>query len=181
MANRRRGERSAACTAALLAAGAVLIGETRAGEAARPIAASYAPVAAVRPADRLDPAAALDRINAFRAQNGLGPLVLDAALSRAATDYAGELSRRRLLSHIGADGGTPFDRALAAGYDALTLGENLAAGQRTLDAVIEGWTRSPDHRRTLLMAEGVHVGLGLVYDPQSEYRTVWTMLVAEPF
>ena len=42
------------------------------------------PEYAARPVQPLDPQAALTAINAFRAENGLKPLALDARLSRAA-------------------------------------------------------------------------------------------------
>lgn len=130
---------------------------------------------------RLQPERALAAINAVRAQNGLTPLSLDPTLTRAAYDHARELAARDDISHYGVNGSTPVTRVAAAGYSAVTTGENLAIGQRRFDDVLEGWLASPSHRRTIMQETVQHAGLALVEDPDTTYRTFWAMVVAEPF
>ena len=140
------------------------------------LAASYQ-----SPAQRFDVAAAVVAINDIRRREGVSPLSLSEELMIAAEAYSRELSHRDELSHYGADGSTPMTRVAATGYDAVLTGENLASGQRKFDDVLSGWLSSPSHRRTLLQENVSDIGLALAYDPDTAYRTFWTMVVAEPF
>src|SRR3972149_6667560 len=60
------------------------------------------PEYAAKPVQPLDPEAALAAINAFRAENGLKPLVLDDRLSRAAAMQSEEQAGRSWIGHSGA-------------------------------------------------------------------------------
>lgn len=141
-----------------------------------PTLASYA-----SPADRFDVQIAVGRINDLRREAGLPALRLSRELSDAAQHHAVDLARRDDISHYGADGSTPVTRVARTGYDAVQTGENIATGQRSLDEVLVGWMNSETHRDTLLSRNAVDIGLALVYDPNTTYRTFWTMVVAEPF
>ncbi len=88
--------------------------------------------------------------NQFRAANGLAPLVVDARLMRAAQDYAEEMARRGVLSHFSADGSTPWDRMVRAGYNWSNASENIASGYTTDEDVMTGWINSPGHRADIL-------------------------------
>jgi uncharacterized protein YkwD len=104
-----------------------------------------------------------DRTNGARAQQGLPPLTLDPALTRAAGAYARELARSGVLDHNGPGGSTVDTRAAAHGYDDWTfLGENLATGSGAPDAaaLVEAWLRSPEHRRNLLSPDLSEFGAG---------------------
>ncbi len=133
------------------------------------------------PSSRLDPYAALSKINELRVANGVRPLALDPLLAEAAHAHAADLAKRDAISHYGANGSTPVTRVAATGYDAVLTGENVATGYRHFDEVLDGWLHSPSHRKTLLLPDAAHVGLALVYDRSASSRTFWTMVVAEPF
>lgn len=137
---------------------------------------SYAPQR-----ERLNPPAALALVNAVRAQNGLSALTLDPTLSEAAERHAADLARREVMSHYGEDGSSPHDRAEASGYEAVSIGENVSVGQRSTAEAIDAWLASAPHRRTLLMPEARDMGIALVEDPTSRFRTYWALVVAEPF
>jgi len=92
-----------------------------------------------------------------------------------------DLARLDDVSHYGTDGSSPVDRVFKAGYSGVMTGENVSAGQRDLDEVLDGWLKSSSHRKTLLMKEAQHVGVALAYDPKTTYRTFWTLVIAEPF
>ncbi len=143
--------------------------------------ASYISPSYTAPSKRLDPEIALQKINAFRAASGLPALVLDPALTQAASAHAADLAARDAISHYGADGSTPVTRVASTGYDAIVTGENVATGQRHFDEVLDGWIDSESHRKTLLAPTVIHAGLALVYNPKASSRTFWTMVVAEPF
>ncbi len=74
---------------------------------------------------------ALDRLNALRQQAGLTPLRMDARLAKAARAHAEYLLRHRRSGHgervgdAGFTGETPSERALAAGYPASHVSENV--------------------------------------------------------
>ena len=76
------------------------------------------PEYAARPVEPLDPEAALAAINAFRAENGLKPLALDARLIQAATMQSEIQAGRGRIGHYGSDGSTPMQRAERSGYHA---------------------------------------------------------------
>ena len=155
--------------------------DTRTATAISPVKASFTPAHYIPPGNRLDPQAALEKINALRQAHGAAPLTLDPALNQAAVIHAEDLASRDAISHYGRDGSTPVTRVAATGYDAVLTGENVATGQRRFDDVLDGWFHSDSHRTTLLLPDAVHVGLALVYNPDSSSRTFWTMVVAEPF
>lgn len=141
-----------------------------------PTLASYS-----SPDERFDAQHAVRKINEIRRQAGLHALTMNLELSIAAQQHAADLARRDDISHYGADGSTPVTRVAATGYDAVETGENVATGQRHLEDVLAGWLESESHRATLLSRNALDIGLALVYDPDTTYRTFWTMVVAEPF
>jgi uncharacterized protein YkwD len=65
------------------------------------------------------------RTNDFRAELGLGRLEANAALDRAAQDFADYMARTDRYGHT-ADGKEPSDRAQARGYRFCLVSENIA-------------------------------------------------------
>jgi uncharacterized protein YkwD len=106
----------------------------------------------------------LAQVNAERAKAGLTPLTACASLDRAAQGYADLMSSRGWFDHNGPDGSTLSSRARAAGYTsaggAWSVGENIARGQSSVIAVMEGWMNSAGHRANILNAEYRHLGVG---------------------
>ena len=133
------------------------------------------------PSERLDVREAVKKINAIRKSKGLRAVKVDPALMTAALVHAKDLARIDDVSHYGTDGSSPVDRVSRAGYSGVMTGENVSAGQRDLDEVLEGWLNSRSHRKTLLMREARHMGVALAYDPDTTFRTFWTLVLAEPF
>jgi hypothetical protein len=98
--------------------------------------------------------------NEERAKNGLPPLKENAELNYAADEYAEQMSDSGILSHTGPDGSQPWDRAEAVGYEAQTMGENIAAGQKTPEQVVADWMKSPGHRANILNPKYTEIGVG---------------------
>jgi hypothetical protein len=98
--------------------------------------------------------------NEERAQNGLPPLKENTELNYAADQYAEQMSESGVLSHTGPDGSQPWDRAEAVGYEAQTMGENIAAGQKTPEQVVADWMNSPGHRANILNPKYTEIGVG---------------------
>lgn len=100
-----------------------------------------------------------EMLNGERAANGLGSLVPDARLARAAQAHARDMVAQDYFSHEGANGSRFTDRARAAGYSCAAA-ENIAFGQRSEQAVLAEWMASPGHRRNILIRDAVQFGLG---------------------
>lgn len=80
------------------------------------------------------------------AGNGAGPVTYDSRLGVAAQSHANDMVANNFFSHTGSNGSELDDRAEAAGYTGWTaLGENIAQGQQTQQAVMNSWTNSPGH------------------------------------
>lgn len=119
--------------------------------------------------------AVLELVNAERAKNGLNALQLDSALSKVAEAHSKDMATRNFFSHTNPDGLSPFDRIKNAGISYRTAGENIAAGQKTPEQVVEGWMNSEGHRKNILNASFTKMGLGYV-KANSGYSTYWTQL-----
>lgn len=119
-------------------------------------------------------------INDHRAKHGLGPVAVDQRLMRAAQAHSGDMARRGRISHRGADGSYPRDRARAYGYAPKIASENVAAGYHSTADVISDWQRSRGHNANLLRAGARHMGMALVYAPKKGKQTYWTLLMGVP-
>ncbi|WP_433798277.1 CAP domain-containing protein [Actinomycetospora sp. CA-084318] len=102
-------------------------------------------------------------VNAERAKAGCGTVAGNAALDRAAADYAALMARTGTFSHTGPDGSSFSDRVRAAGYDD-PGGENIAQGQTSADEVMDDWMNSPGHRRNILDCSFRTLGVGEAQD-----------------
>ena len=105
--------------------------------------------------------AIVGEMNAHRARYGLEPLRLERRLSAAAADRADDMFARGYFDHVGPDGRSPFLTVSENGYRFRTVGENLAVGYRSAEAVVDGWMRSPGHRANILSRDFRDVGLAL--------------------
>lgn len=114
-------------------------------------------------------------VNAERAKKGVGALTLDTKLCSAAQIRANELTRK--FSHERPDG-TSYDTALkevnADRYS--TWGENIAAGQESPQDVFNSWMNSKGHRENMLDPDYKKMGLGYVYNANTDYRHFWSQI-----
>lgn len=106
----------------------------------------------------------LDAHNAQRAARGLKPLVLSNTLNAAAALHADDMARHKNMSHTGSDGSDPFQRMARAGYHYSSAGENIAAGQKDVAAVMTSWMNSSGHRANIL-GNYTDVGFGVGVGP----------------
>jgi len=123
---------------------------------------------------------ARDVINAYRKKNGLKPLKLNAELTEAAKAHSRDLAKWDRISHYGSDGSNPWDRVKRAGYHARLAAENVGTGQVNFNEVMRGWEESPGHNKNLLTADATHMGIALVQDPKTEFKSFWTLVIASP-
>ncbi len=128
-------------------------------------------------ATALDLEKARDLINGYRQSKGLKPLTLNAALTSAAKSHARDLARWDRISHFGSDGSNPWDRVKKTGYNPRVAGENVGTGQASFEEVLKGWKTSPGHNKNLLMRDAENLGIALVQDQKTEFKSFWTLVV----
>jgi uncharacterized protein YkwD len=129
---------------------------------------------------RLDAERARELVNAYRKEKGLRPLKLQPALTEAARAHSQDLAKWDRISHFGSDGSNPWDRVKRTGYNAKLAAENVGTGQASFEEVMKGWRASPGHNKNLLLADAEHMGIALVQDPRTEFKTFWTLVIGSP-
>jgi uncharacterized protein YkwD len=105
-----------------------------------------------------------------------GPLAWNAQLTRAADGHSQDMSAGNYFSHTSADGRTMSNRIDASGYRWSSIAENIAAGQPTVNSVMDGWIASDGHCANIMQPRLKDVGVSCVPGTSSSrYRTYWTM------
>lgn len=109
--------------------------------------------------------------NAERAKVGVSPMYLAKDLQRAANVRAGEIVQ--VTSHTRPDGSSCFS---IVEQNNNTLGENIAAGSATPDAVVEQWMNSDGHRANILNPIFKELGVGYTQNDNSLYKYYWIQI-----
>ena len=125
---------------------------------------------------QLDPAAAQSMISGYRANNGLGAVVIDPTLMKLAEEQSRAMVSRDKLDH---NAGKGFQQRIN-GYNATVAVENVSAGYHTLAEAFSGWRDSPPHRANMLKSGVTRMGIAAVYSPRSKYKVFWTLILAAP-
>ena len=100
----------------------------------------------------------VDLVNAEREKAGVPPLTHNKTLCEAAMQRSNEMVFK--FDHYRPDG-TRFDSILEGKYDGwTTIGENIAAGQETPEAVVKDWMNSEGHRKNILNPDFTQIGVG---------------------
>ncbi len=132
---------------------------------------------------------ALSLVNAARAKArkcgrtsfpAVGPLKLSAGLNRAALIHSQDMAKKKFFEHRGSDGSAVGDRVTRAGYVWRSVGENIAIGSQTAEAVVQGWLASPGHCANIMSPAFSEMGLAFVVDRNSEAGIYWTQVFATP-
>jgi len=115
------------------------------------------------------------RLNVYRTEHQLPPLLIDSSLQNAAEWMSTDLGEKNYFSHTDSLGRDPWTRMCDFGYCYNTWkGENIAAGYTTGAAVFQGWHDSPGHNANMLGANYRVMGLARVYTQGSTYGWYWT-------
>lgn len=115
----------------------------------------------------------LELVNEERAKRSLSPLSWSDELAEVARAHSEDMLKRNFFSHTNPDGKSPFDRMRAYGISYRSAGENIAAGQKTPEAVVEAWMNSEGHRANILNSSYTKLGVGYV-SGNGAYGTYWT-------
>lgn len=123
----------------------------------------------------------MDLVNRYRQAEGMVPLRVDERLVDAALGHARDLSMLDgAPGHAGSDGSEPADRAAAAGYPWVRIGENVASAVPSASSVVGIWMNSEGHRHNILTPEFEDAGVGYLDAPGSQWGTYWVMVYGTP-
>lgn len=110
-------------------------------------------------------------VNQQRAKHGLQPLKVATNLSKMADVKAADMRDHNYFSHTSPTYGSPFDMMKQFGISYSYAGENIAAGQRTPQEVMNAWMNSPGHRANILNSHYTYIGVGYVQG--GSYGSYW--------
>lgn len=111
--------------------------------------------------------------NAEREKRGLRPLSFHPALMNSARWMAEDMAIKGYFDHRDSLGRGVGARAEAFGYDFRMVGQNIAAGHRTAEEVVDGWMKSPGHRANILRPEFREIGVAYLPAQGSIYQRYW--------
>jgi uncharacterized protein YkwD len=110
-----------------------------------------------------------------------GPLAWNPLLGRAALAHSTDMAQKHYFNHEQPDGSLPADRATAAGYRWVRVGENIASGQRTPEEAVASWLGSPGHCANIMNPAFTEMGAAYAINPRNRNRTAyWTQVFGTP-
>ena len=98
-------------------------------------------------------------VNAYRSKNracgsrtylAVKPVKWSCELAKAAKYHSDDMARNRRMSHTGSDGSSMSARVRRAKFQGRYLGENIAAGYRSVPSVMKGWMSSTGHCKNIM-------------------------------
>jgi uncharacterized YkwD family protein/spore coat assembly protein SafA len=116
--------------------------------------------------------------NRYRAQNGLPAVTFDWQLARVARYKSVDMRDKGYFSHTSPTYGSPFTMIKNFGISYTRASENIAAGQRTPEEVVQAWMNSPGHRKNILDPNVTRIGVG--YAKGGSYGHYWTQMFIKP-
>jgi uncharacterized protein YkwD len=112
-----------------------------------------------------------------RAMGPVSPLQWNASLQTAAQGHSLDMAKRNYYDHRSPEGGNMRSRLSAVHYKSRMVGENLAAGVRSVPEALQAWLDSPEHCENLMHPEFNEVAVACAARPGSQWGTYWTMVL----
>ncbi|WP_413113269.1 CAP domain-containing protein [Thaumasiovibrio sp. DFM-14] len=106
------------------------------------------------------------------------PLSWDYDLESAAYAHSSDMANGDFMSHTGSDGSSMTDRVNRTGYAWQALGENVAAGQSSVERVMSSWMNSEGHCKNIMSEDFTQIGAALVENNATTYTYYWTQVFA---
>lgn len=116
----------------------------------------------------------LSLVNAERKKQGLSSLTLSDKLTAVANEKARDMAENNYFSHTSPTYGSPFQMLQQYGIRYRTAGENIAAGQKSPEEVMNSWMNSSGHRANILNSSYTEIGIG--YYAGGSYGSEWVQL-----
>lgn len=110
----------------------------------------------------------------------VAPLEWNCVLAEAAFNHSEDMATVNFFSHNGSDGLDAADRVTNLGYSYTAVGENIAAGQITVNDVMAGWLSSSGHCVNIMRSNYTELGAALVESSTADYPTYWTADFGRP-
>jgi uncharacterized protein YkwD len=101
------------------------------------------------------------------------PLRTNPRLEKAATLHAQDMAQHQYVEHVGRDGSTFAQRITRAHYGWHSVGENVAAGQRTPEDVVQDWLASPGHCANIMSDEFTEMGVAFSVNMNARPVVYW--------
>lgn len=120
----------------------------------------------------------LKLVNQERSKQGLQSLTLNWELSRVAKYKSQDMATKNYFNHQSPTYGSPFDMMKNFGISYRSAGENIAAGQKTPQEVMNAWMNSSGHRANILSSNFTQLGVGKVTG--GSYGIYWTQMFIRP-
>ena len=115
--------------------------------------------------------------NVYRATQGLN---WNNMLQQSAANHSRDMAQNHMFSHVSTDGGSLLQRLQATGYSLSAAGENIAAGQSSVQEVIASWLNSPGHCKNMMEPSYQDIGVACIRNDGAPYGFYWTMNLARP-
>ncbi|NBI05298.1 hypothetical protein D3Z33_00325 [Senegalia massiliensis] len=103
-------------------------------------------------------------VNVERQKIGLVNLIESKSLTNVARYKSKDMITYNYFSHQSPTYGSPFNMLKKFGITYKHAGENLAAGQRTPESVVNSWINSPSHKKNILNKNFTKIGIGYIKD-----------------
>ena len=118
----------------------------------------------------------IEKTNDFRVKENRSRVTSNPKLTEAATGFAAYMAKEGRFGHT-ADGSRPSERAAKQGYEYCIVAENIAytfdpAGFTSDELgkkLVEGWEKSPGHRRNMLDPDVTETGVAVAQSPTTGY------------
>jgi uncharacterized protein YkwD len=101
-------------------------------------------------------------------------------LDNVADGHNRDMGDHNFFNHIGSDGLNPSQRITNAGYNWSSVGENIAAGQQTVQSVMTAWMDSPGHCENIMNPVYTEMGAASYVVTGADFSIYWTQNFARP-
>lgn len=103
-------------------------------------------------------------------------------LAAAAQHHSSQMASTGHFEHEDLRGDTVASRSTAVGYRWRAIGENIAAGQTSLDEAFGGWLQSLEHCQNIVDPRFTEFGLAVARSAKinDEFGTYWTLVLGTP-
>jgi len=112
--------------------------------------------------------------------NAVSPVTWNEVLYEAALKHSNDMATLNFFNHTGSNGYNAGTRIVEAGYNWKVYMENIAAGQKTVHSVVDGWLNSPGHCANIMNPSITEIGLAYMKNTASTYGIYWTLNGAAP-
>jgi uncharacterized protein YkwD len=114
-------------------------------------------------------------ISQYRREHGLSAVKTDPQLTAIAERQAQAMAATGIMDHSVAGS----FRSRIAGARTGAAAENIAVGSKSWPETFRMWQKSPGHNANLLQAEADSVGVAVVRNEQTRWKTYWAMVIAD--